>query len=97
MTVHEVISIAETVKYAPKLAAIDEFPDRYVVCYVGEKGEVPCVGSVLCIMKDTGEVGTFFPPDFSDEYYDSGVKIPIPQEYYDNGTAIYVPDDDDDE
>ncbi len=94
MTVHEVIRIAETVKYAPKLAGIGEYPDRYVVSYVNEKGVAPDV-SPLYVMKATGETGVFFPPDYDREYLDSGVTIPIPQEYYDNGTAIYVPDDDD--
>ena len=93
MTVHELIAMAEPRKYGPKLGSITEYSDRYVVCYVEEDGSPLVVGRSLCIMKDTGEIGTFFPPDFSDEYYDSGVDIPIPQEYYDNGIAIHVPDD----
>ena len=96
MTVHELIEIAEANKYAEKLGTITEYADRYVVSYVSGDGEVPDV-SPLYIMKDTGEVGTFFPPYFSDEYLDSGVDVPIPQEYYDNGIAIHVPDDDEDD
>ena len=96
MTVHEAIKIAEGNKYEEKLAHIKEYPDRYVMTYVDGNGEMPDL-SPMYVMKDTGEEGTFFPPDFSEEYLDSGVDVPIPQEYYDNGTAIYVPDDDDDE
>ena len=97
MTVHELIKLAELHKDGPKLAAITEYPDLYEVCYVGENGEVLDISSTMSIMKDTGEIGSFFPPDFSEEYLDSGVDIPIPQEYYDNGIAIHVPDDEDEE
>ena len=96
MTVHELIEIAERNKYEEKLAGITEYPDRYVVSYVGENGEAPDLPS-LYVMKDTGKTGVFFPPDFSDEYLNSGADVSIPREYYDNGIAIRVPEDDDDE
>ncbi len=93
MTVDDLIKIAEENKYEEKLAGITEYSDRYVVSYVGKNGEVPDL-SPMYVMKDTGKTGTFFPPDFNDEYLDSGVDVLIPEEYYDNGIAIHVSDDD---
>ena len=93
MTIYKLIKIAEENKYEEKLAGITEYPDRYVVSYVGENGEVPDL-SPMYVMKDTGKTGVFFPPDFSDEYLNSGVDVLIPKEYYDKGVAIHVSDDD---
>ena len=31
-------------------------------------------------MKDSGKTGVFFPPDYDDEYFFSGVEIPVPDD-----------------
>ena len=64
--------------YAPVLNQIVEYPDRYVFGYAMLNGEEPDI-SPLYVMKDTGETGVFFPPDYDDDYYNSGVNIPIPE------------------
>ena len=92
MIVHELIRIAEENKYEEKLAGITEYLDRYAVSYVGENGEVPDI-STIYVMKDTGKTGLFFPPNFSDEYLNSGTNVLIPEEYYDTGIAIHISDD----
>ena len=70
--------IAEKEKYAPILVQITEYYDRYVFSYVAENGEAPDI-SPLYVMKETGEIGVFFPPDYDDDYYNSGIDIPIPE------------------
>ena len=76
ITLKEAIRIAEINKYAPKLASIIEYSDRFVFVCVGEDGEVWDI-SPMYIMKDTGKMGSFFPPDYDEKYLDSGVEIPL--------------------
>ena len=83
ITLQEAIKIADKEKYAPVLTQITEYQDRYVMTYVYEDGKLLVCGSALYVMKDTGKVGAFFPPDYDDNYYDSGVKIPIPENIQD--------------
>ena len=78
ITLQEAIKIAENEKFAPILAQITEYHDRYVFSYVEQNGEAPDI-SPLYVMKETGETGLFFPPDYDNEYYDSGVDIPVPE------------------
>ena len=78
ITLQEAIQIAEKNKYADKLVSIREYHDRYVMSYAYADGSVSC-DSPMYIMKDTGEVGVFFPPDYSKEYYYSGINVPILQ------------------
>ena len=60
ITLQKAIQIARANKYAPKLASIIEYSDRFVFVCVGEDGEVWDI-SPMYIMKDTGEMGGFFP------------------------------------
>ena len=78
MTLSEAIKIAEQKKYAPKLSSIIEYADRYVFGYSGFNGEIPDL-SPLYVMKNNGEVGVFFPPDYDDDYFYSGKSIQIPE------------------
>lgn len=78
ITLQKAIKVAENEKFAPIIAQIIEYSDRYVFSYVAENGETPDI-SPLYVMKDTGETGVFFPPDYDDDYYNSGVNIPIPE------------------
>ena len=80
MTVLEAIKIAEKHKYAPKLADITEYTDRFVMSYVGEDGEI-LDESPMYVMKETGEVGTFFPPDYDGDFLKSGIRRRVPKEY----------------
>ena len=79
ITLREAIKIADKEKYAPVLAQITEYSDRYVFSYVEQNGEAPDI-SPLHVMKETCETGLFFPPDYDDEYYNSGINIPIPKD-----------------
>ena len=80
MTLQEALKIAEDNKYAPKLNKIIEFFDRYVFSYSYENNEPVICSGPLYVMKDTGEVNVFFPPDYDSDYLDSGIDIPIPEE-----------------
>ena len=79
ITLQEALQIAEKNKYADKLISIREYHDRYVMSYAYSDKDILCE-SPIYVMKDTGKVGVFFPPDYSEEYYNSGINIPIPQE-----------------
>ena len=78
LTFQEAIKIANKEKYAPKLVQITEYFDRYVFSYAARNGEAPDI-SPLYVMKDTGKTGVFFPPDYDDDYYNSGIDIPVPE------------------
>lgn len=78
LTLQEAIKIAESEKFAPILTQITEYYDRYVFSYAMLNGEEPDI-SPLFVMKDTGKTGVFFPPDYDDKYYHSGINIPIPE------------------
>lgn len=76
ITLQEAIKMAEHSEYEGLILwGIVEYSDRYVFDYGSEDGE-PLLISPLYVMKDTGETGDFFPPDYDDEYYNSGVEIP---------------------
>ena len=80
MTLQEALKIAEANKDALKLKRIKEYHDRYVFEYGNENDEPLILSGPLYVMKNTGEVNVFFPPDYDSDYLDSGIDIPIPQE-----------------
>ena len=81
MTLEEAKQIAEKNKYAKNLVSIEEFPDRYVFTCLDDYWELMIDGKGMSfdppsyIMKNTGEVGTFFYPDYDDEFLASGVEV----------------------
>lgn len=75
MTVKEALKLAEPYKYAPVVAEVWEYSDKYEISYANEKGEVPDI-SALYVDKETGEVGAFFPPDYDLKYLKSGKRVP---------------------
>ena len=81
LTLDEALKIAEEQSHDPMLEAIEEYPDRYVLWY-GDGSDEECIGAdVTSIMKDTGKVCGFFPPDFDEDYLESGKRLPIPEKY----------------
>ena len=80
LTLKEAIKIANKKKYAPKLISIKEYADRYVFYYTNENNETMYCSGGLYVMKGSGKTGVFFPPDYDDEYFFSGVEIPVPDD-----------------
>ena len=80
ITLQEAIKIAENAgNKGLLLYQITEYPDRYVFDYGLESGESLINSVPPYVMKDTGETGVFFPPDYDDDYYNSGIDIPVPE------------------
>lgn len=71
MTYKEAIQIADKMRYASIVGHVIEFPDRFVVSYVDENGASPDISPIYVSQKD-GRVGTFFPPDYEESYFDKG-------------------------
>ena len=71
MTYKEAIKIADKMRYASIVGQVIEFPDRFVVSYVDENGDSPDISPIYVSKKD-GRVGTFFPPDYEESYFDKG-------------------------
>lgn len=80
VTLQEAIQIANSVKYAPILIGIIEYSDRYVFDYTTEKNENLIVSRLISVMKETGKIEYFFPPDYDDDYLNSGVEISVPDD-----------------
>ena len=77
ITLKEALKIANQEMEGLKLASIKEYPDRYTFEHVDENGKGFICSGPLYVMKDTGNIGIFFIPDYDENYLDSGVEIPL--------------------
>lgn len=51
-----------------------EFNDRFVISYEDREGNVPDVSPIF-VLKESGDVGTFFPPDYDGNFLKSGQAV----------------------